>query len=97
MLYTKTIHEIWLTCLLESLWLGVSGFTKSRLILMVLLTDTMLDLWPKVLLKNTVWIIRRLLLQLLASPLCVLCWLLQPLDIGHFVKWMSKMPSLVVI
>ena len=33
-----------------------------ELVLMVLLTDTRLDLWPKVLLKNMVWIMRRLLL-----------------------------------
>ena len=88
MLYTTTIHEIWLTCLLESLWLGVSEFTESRLVSIVLLIDTRLNLWPEVLLRNTVWIMRRLLLQLLASLLFVLYWLLQPLDISHFVKWM---------
>jgi hypothetical protein len=62
MLYTKTIHGIWLTCLVESLWLGVSEFTKSSLVLMVLLIDTRLDLWSDVLLKNMVWIMRKPLL-----------------------------------
>jgi hypothetical protein len=62
MLYIRTIHGIWLTCLMESLWLGVSVFTKSRLVSMVLLTDTRLDLWLEVLLRNTMWIMKRLLL-----------------------------------
>jgi hypothetical protein len=72
MLYTRTIHRIWLTCLKGSLLLGVSGSTKSRLVLIVLLTDTRLDLWAKVLLRSMMWIIRRPLLLLLAYLLCVL-------------------------
>jgi hypothetical protein len=97
MLYTKTIHGIWLTCLEGSLLLGVSESTKSRLVLMVLLTDTKLDLWLEVLLKSMVWIMRRPLLLLLAYLLCVLHWPLLPLDIDHFLKWMSKMSSLKAI
>jgi len=39
--------------------LGVSRSTKSRLVLMVLLTDTRLAFWPEVLLRSMVWIMRR--------------------------------------
>jgi hypothetical protein len=71
MLYTRTIHEIQLTCFLKSLWLGVNKFTKSKLVLMVLLIDTRLDLWPKVLLKSTVWIIEDFCSS--CSPLFYVC------------------------
>jgi hypothetical protein len=74
-------------CPQGSLLLGVSGSTKLRLVLMVLLTNARLDLWLEVLLRSMVWIMRRPLLLLLAYLLCVLYWQLQPLDIGHFLKW----------
>ena len=91
--YPKTVLGIWLICLLTSLWLVVSGCSKSRLSLTDKLRDTKLILLPKVSHMSMTLIMRKPLLWLLLFHLSAPYWLLQPFVSGSYFRWMSKMHS----
>jgi hypothetical protein len=65
----KLILGTWWICLLGSLLLDVSGFTKSRLGQMDEWNDTKLDLLQRASLRSMVLTMQRLLLLLLVLPL----------------------------
>ncbi|GMQ00633.1 hypothetical protein CsSME_00047636 [Camellia sinensis var. sinensis] len=96
-LWTKLILGILLIFLLAKLRLAANGFTKSRLILMVLLNATKLVLLPRVSTRNMGLFMRKPSPLLLDLPLFAVYWLLLLLATGSSIKWMSKMLSSMVI